>query len=56
MARWIVDKAIEEKKSIIISAQGEAEAAKLIADAVSLHAPYAWGLGFRAKLTLTLMP
>jgi len=35
MARWIVDKAIEEKKSIIISAQGEAEAAKLIADAVS---------------------
>lgn len=35
MAKWIVDKALEEKKSIIISAAGEAEAAKLIAAAVA---------------------
>jgi len=35
MAKWIVDKALEEKKSIIITAQGEAEAAKLIASAVA---------------------
>lgn len=35
MAKLVVDKAREEKKSIIITAQGEAEAAKLIASAVA---------------------
>ena len=35
MAKWVVDKALEEKKSIIITAAGEAEAAKLIAGAVA---------------------
>mmetsp|Transcript_1789 Transcript_1789/g.4220 ORF Transcript_1789/g.4220 Transcript_1789/m.4220 type:complete len:297 (+) Transcript_1789:102-992(+) len=34
-ARWIVEKATEEKKSIIISAQGEAEAATLIGKAIA---------------------
>ena len=29
-AKWVVDKALEEKKSIVISAKGEAEAATLI--------------------------
>jgi prohibitin 2 len=33
-AKWIVEKANEEKKSIIIQAQGEAEAAKLISAAI----------------------
>jgi prohibitin 2 len=33
-AKWIVEKATEEKKSIIIQAQGEAEAAKLISSAI----------------------
>lgn len=35
ICRRIVEKAIEEKKSIVIAAQGEAEAAKLIATAVA---------------------
>lgn len=34
-AKYLVEKALEEKKSIVISAQGEAEAAKLIANAVA---------------------
>uniref|UniRef100_A0A6U4JE51 Prohibitin n=2 Tax=Hemiselmis andersenii TaxID=464988 RepID=A0A6U4JE51_HEMAN len=34
-AKWIVEKATEEKKSIIIAAQGEAEAAKMIANAIN---------------------
>lgn len=34
-AKYIVEKAIEEKKSIIIAAQGEAEAGRLIAKAVA---------------------
>eukprot|EP00960_Hanusia_phi_P071856 767647-Hanusia_phi.AAC.5 len=34
-SKWIVEKAIEEKKSIVIAAQGEAEAATLIATAVA---------------------
>jgi len=34
-AKYLVEKALEEKKSIVISAQGEAEAAKLIATAVA---------------------
>ena len=29
-AKWVVDKALEEKKSIVISAKGEAESATLI--------------------------
>jgi prohibitin 2 len=33
-ARYIVDKALQEKKSIVIKAQGEAESAKLIGNAV----------------------
>lgn len=33
-SKWIVEKANEEKKSIIIAAQGEAEAAKLISNAI----------------------
>lgn len=35
MAKYVVEKALEEKKSIIISAKGEAEAATLIASAVA---------------------
>jgi prohibitin 2 len=34
-AKWVVEKANEEKKSIIIAAQGEAEAAKMIANAIN---------------------
>jgi len=34
-AKYIVEKALEEKKSIIIAAEGEAEAGKLIANAVA---------------------
>ena len=33
-ARYIVEKAIQEKKSIVIKAQGEAESAKLIGQAI----------------------
>lgn len=33
-SKWVVEKAIEEKKSIIIAAQGEAEAANLISQAI----------------------
>jgi prohibitin 2 len=33
-ARYVVDKAMQEKKSIIIKAQGEAEAAKLIGSSI----------------------
>mmetsp|Transcript_11328 Transcript_11328/g.17820 ORF Transcript_11328/g.17820 Transcript_11328/m.17820 type:complete len:301 (+) Transcript_11328:94-996(+) len=33
-SKWVVEKALEEKKSIVIAAQGEAEAAKLISSAV----------------------
>jgi len=33
-ARFVVDKAMQEKRSVIIRAQGEAKSAKLIGDAV----------------------
>merc|ERR1719164_132719 len=33
-ARFVVDKAMQEKRSVIIRAQGEAQSAKLIGDAV----------------------
>ncbi len=34
-SKWVVEKALEEKKSIVIQAQGEAEAAKMIASAIA---------------------
>mmetsp|Transcript_24813 Transcript_24813/g.58938 ORF Transcript_24813/g.58938 Transcript_24813/m.58938 type:complete len:301 (-) Transcript_24813:296-1198(-) len=34
-SKWVVEKALEEKKSIVIQAQGEAEAAKMIAAAIA---------------------
>lgn len=34
-SKWVVEKALEEKKSIVIQAQGEAEAAKMIAGAIA---------------------
>ena len=34
-ARYIVEKAIQEKKSIIVKAEGEAQAAKLVGEAIS---------------------
>mmetsp|Transcript_34429 Transcript_34429/g.71028 ORF Transcript_34429/g.71028 Transcript_34429/m.71028 type:complete len:301 (-) Transcript_34429:86-988(-) len=34
-SKWVVEKALEEKKSIVIQAQGEAEAARMIAGAIA---------------------
>ena len=38
--KFIVDQALQSKKSMIIKAQGEAESAKMIGEAVKAHPGY----------------
>ena len=47
-AKWVVDKALEEKKSIVISAKGEAEAATLIGIPSYLSFHHEQGIPFKS--------